>query len=60
MVVWLSVPTSVSGIGDGPCRPSCSHRGLGEILEVDLMADAGARRHHAEVVERLLAPAQEA
>ena len=33
--------------------------GLREILEVDLVADAGAGRHHAEIVERLLAPAQE-
>jgi len=30
-----------------------------EVLEVDLVADAGARRHDGEVVERLLAPAQE-
>jgi hypothetical protein len=29
------------------------------VLEVDLMHDAGRRRHHLEVVERLLAPAQE-
>ena len=34
------------------------HR-LGEVLEVDLMADAGARRHHLEVVEGAGAPAQE-
>ena len=34
------------------------HR-LREILEVDLVADAGAGRHHAEVVERFLPPAQE-
>ncbi len=41
--------------------PSASPRPhhLGEILEVDLVADAGARRHDAEVVEGLLAPAQE-
>ena len=30
-----------------------------EVLEVDLVADAGVRRHDGEVVERLLAPAQE-
>ena len=30
-----------------------------EVLEVDLVADAGVRRHDAEVVERRLAPAQE-
>ena len=32
---------------------------LRQILEVDLVADAGARRHHAEIRERGLAPAQE-
>ena len=32
---------------------------LGQVLEVDLVNDAGARRHNAEVVERLLAPAEE-
>ena len=49
------------------CPPAC--RGtralpsledhLGEVLEVHLVADAGVRRHHAEVLERALAPAQE-
>ena len=29
------------------------------MLQVDLVADAGARRHHAEVAEGALAPAQE-
>ncbi len=33
--------------------------GLAEVFEVDLVADAGAGRHHAEVRERVLAPAQE-
>ena len=32
---------------------------LAEIFQVHLMADAGARRHHAEVVECVLAPAEE-
>jgi len=32
---------------------------LPEILEVDLVADPGAGRHHPEIVERLRAPAQE-
>ena len=31
----------------------------GEVLDVDLVHDAGARRHDLEVVERALAPAQE-
>ncbi len=35
------------------------HR-LGEIFEIDLMADAGAGRHDREVGEGLLAPLQEA
>src|SRR5262249_60899581 len=32
----------------------------GQILEVDLMADARVRRHHPEIPEGLLAPAQDA
>ncbi len=32
---------------------------LGEVFEIDLVADAGARRHDAEIVEGGLAPAQE-
>ena len=32
---------------------------LGEVLEVDLVADPGRRRHDAEVVEGLLAPLEE-
>ena len=31
----------------------------GQVLEVDLVDDAGARRHDAEVLERLLRPAQQ-
>ena len=34
------------------------HR-LREIFEIDLVADAGAGRHHGEIRERLLAPLQE-
>ena len=30
-----------------------------QIFEIDLVADAGARRHHTEIVERLLRPLQE-
>ena len=33
--------------------------GLGEVFEVDLVADAGAGRHDTEIVEGLLAPFQE-
>ena len=32
---------------------------LAEVFEVDLVTDAGARRHHAEAVEGFLPPAQE-
>ena len=32
---------------------------LGQVFEIHLVHDAGARRHDAEIVERLLAPAQE-
>src|SRR4030081_892260 len=30
-----------------------------QVLEVDLVADPGARRHHPEPVERLLGPSKE-
>src|SRR5947209_17647704 len=32
---------------------------LREIFQVDLIADAGTGRHHAELIERLLRPCQE-
>ena len=35
------------------------HHHAGEILQVDLMHDAGSRRHHAEIGKRALAPVQE-
>ena len=38
-------------------RPELDH--LGQVLEVDLVADAGAGRDHAEVAEGLLGPAQQ-
>ena len=40
------------GLGAGP-------DGLGEILEIHLMADAGVRRHHAEILEGALPPFEE-
>src|SRR5207249_4759 len=48
-------------VGIGLSRPVLLPRvdALAEVLEVDLMADAGRWRHHPEVVERGLAPAQE-
>ena len=36
-----------------------AHHDFGKIFDVHLVDDAGSRRHHAEVLERLLAPAQE-
>ena len=60
IVVWLSVPTSVSGIATGPVGSSLeSQRRLGQVLQIDLVNDADVRRDDAEVVERLLAPTQE-
>ena len=32
---------------------------LRQIFEIDLVADAGARRHHSEIVESVLSPVQE-
>ncbi len=52
-------------IGIGGCQRLALHlvvtrpHRLGEIFQVDLMADAGARRHHAEIIERPLPPFQE-
>ncbi len=47
------------GIGDKRAVLLAGPHGLGEIFEIDLVADAGARRHHAEILEGGLAPAQE-
>ena len=60
MVVWLSVPTSESGKATRVAAIGLfgPHR-LRQIFEIDLMADAGAGRHHAEIVERAGAPPQE-
>ena len=46
-----------TGVGVG--HPVAHHHGAGQVLDVDLVHDAGARRHHLEVVEGALAPAQE-
>ncbi|MND89956.1 hypothetical protein D3C80_820310 [compost metagenome] len=47
------------GIGDGLLAFVQGPDGLGQVLQVDLVADAGAGRHDAEVVEGRRAPAQE-
>ena len=59
MVVWLSVPTSVSGKATAFAVLLLGPHRLRQIFEIDLMADAGAGRHHAEIVEGAGAPAQE-
>ena len=56
IVVWLSVPTSVSGIR-GPA--GAGEDDAREVLEVHLVADARVGRDDAEVAERVLPPAQE-
>jgi hypothetical protein len=57
IVVCESVPTSVSGYASPPGRVLAHH--ARQVLEVHLVHDARAGRHDAEVVEGLLAPAQE-
>src|SRR5690606_6877967 len=49
------------GVGECPLLAVALSRPdtLGQILEVDLVTDAGARRHYPEVVESVLPPAQE-
>ena len=47
-------------IGQGAAVRLAAPDGLGQMLQVDLVADAGAGRHHAEVVKGGLPPAQEA
>ena len=59
MVVWLSVPTSVSGKATRAAVLLLGPHGLRQIFEIHLVADAGAGRHHAEIVEGAGAPAQE-
>jgi hypothetical protein len=44
-------------VREGPAIALLDH--AREVLEVDLMDDAGVRRHHAQVVEGPLAPAEE-
>ena len=55
IVVCESVPTSVSG----NATPSRVGDDLPEVLQVHLMADAGAGRHDAQSLERLLGPAEQ-
>src|SRR5690606_15532180 len=50
-----------AGVGVGGEHPvdGAIHGDAGEVLQVHLVHDSGARRHHLEVVEGGLAPAQE-
>ena len=59
IVVCESVPTSVSGIRALHAVLVVREHDAREVLEVDLVHDAGVRRHDLEVAERRLAPAQE-
>ena len=47
------------GVGDRRAVVVAREHHAGEVLDVDLVHDAGARGHDLEVVERALAPAQE-
>jgi hypothetical protein len=59
IVVCESVPTTVSGKARFAIAVALHHHAR-QVLQVHLVHDAGVRRHHLEVVEGLLAPAQEA
>ena len=63
MVVWRIGADERVGIGDCVGAVAAVRSSVqtvcARIFEVDLVADAGAGRHDAEVVEGLLAPLQE-
>jgi hypothetical protein len=62
IVVCESVPTSVSGYAwTGPvvCRLVGREDRAGQVLEVDLVDDAGVRRDGLEALEGALPPAEE-
>ncbi len=59
IVVCESVPTTRVGVGDGRAVLLLLEHHARQVLQVDLVDDAGVRRHDAEVVERLLPPAQQ-
>ncbi len=48
------------GVGHGAAVLVGGHHHAGQVFQVHLVDDAGVGRHHLEVVEGLLAPAQEA
>ena len=57
IVVWLSVPTSVSGRRH-VCPGFVDEDYAGEIFEIDLMHDAGVGRDDGEIAEAGLSPAE--
>ncbi len=59
MVVWLSVPTSVSGKATGPSASLRSTYALGQQLEIHLVDDSYTGGHDAEIVKCPLTPPQE-
>ena len=59
IVVCESVPTSESGYATLLSVFGSDEHRLAEVLEIHLVADAGAGRHDAEVLERVLSPPQE-
>ena len=59
MVVCESVPTQGVGIGGGLAELVAELHHRREVLQVDLVHDAGARRDHPEVVEGALGELEE-
>ena len=57
--VCESVPTSVSGYAISAVGPVAGEHDPREILEIDLVTDAGIGRHDQKIVERVLGPPQE-
>ena len=59
IVVCESVPTSVSGYASVRAAGCFLEDHARQVLEIDLVHDAGVGRNDAEVLERFLAPAKE-
>ena len=58
IVVWESVPTNVSKNAAALAVLLAQVNHLGQVLQVDLVDDPRARRHHREVTEGFLRPLQ--
>ncbi len=59
MAVGTDERVRVGAVGGWISRILAGPDGLGQIFEVHLVADTGARWHDAEIVECFLTPAQE-